>query len=395
MEQQQRERTSFSTHDSNTVRTHERRSRYALREERTSSRRSIHRLLDMSSQEGLELTTMVAFLRNPTIARMVARGNHRFHVNSLEEDNVTISSDAYFASSEITQRPRNLTEAYHAGRMIPQELYHEEEDEGEEEEEEEEGEGEEEEEEEEGEWVEDGETTMMNEALITINEHEKHTILDDATPLPRNIVMLQPPPPPALIHDPYANVSIKEFYGDEARCNPRLNMALYYLELAERDVGQDQIPRAIKHYRMSIKYFATAEAHTYLGWMYSRQGSYRRAIKECHKAIACDDTFGNPYNDIGFYLLIMNYLREGISWFERAKRAARATNRIAPYVNLAGIYRRLGMPEKALVECHEALRYDPSNRFLRDRRKELIQELGEHEAAIAILKGSCWDLAGR
>ena len=211
--------------------------------------------------------------------------------------------------------------------------------------------------------------------------------------LPRTMIPL--PPPPAFVRDPYANMSIREFYADEAGHNPRLNMALFYLNLAERDVGQDQIAKAVKHYRTSIKYFATAEAHTYLGWMYSRQGSYRRAIKECHKAIACDDTFGNPYNDIGFYLLTMNYIRESISWFERAKRAARATNRIAPYVNLAGVYRRLGMPERALVECHEALRYDPSNRFLQDRRKELIHELGEHRAAIAIIQGSCLDSAGR
>ena len=60
---------------------------------------------------------------------------------------------------------------------------------------------------------------------------------------------------------------------------------------------------AIRLYQASIKVFPTAEAYTFLGWAYSFQGEYDRAVTECPAAIAVDSTSGNPYNDIGSYLL--------------------------------------------------------------------------------------------
>ena len=49
--------------------------------------------------------------------------------------------------------------------------------------------------------------------------------------------------------------------------------------------------------------YPTAEAHTFLGWVYSFQSRYDEAIAECLEAIRVDETLGNPYNDIGSYLL--------------------------------------------------------------------------------------------
>src|SRR5947209_14538855 len=60
---------------------------------------------------------------------------------------------------------------------------------------------------------------------------------------------------------------------------------------------------AIELYRRSIEIYPTAEAHTFLGWVYSFQGRYDEAIDECLRAIQVDATFGNPYNDIGSYLI--------------------------------------------------------------------------------------------
>src|SRR5687767_13506720 len=60
---------------------------------------------------------------------------------------------------------------------------------------------------------------------------------------------------------------------------------------------------AIKLYKESIDVFPTAEAYTFLGWTYSFEGNYDLAIAECLAAIAVDATFGNPYNDIGSYLI--------------------------------------------------------------------------------------------
>src|SRR5688500_19484746 len=44
--------------------------------------------------------------------------------------------------------------------------------------------------------------------------------------------------------------------------------------------------------------YPTAEAHTFLGWVYSFQKRYDEAIAECLEAIRVDETLGNPYNDI-------------------------------------------------------------------------------------------------
>jgi len=60
---------------------------------------------------------------------------------------------------------------------------------------------------------------------------------------------------------------------------------------------------AIRLYRESLAVAPTAEAHTFLGWALSGQGDIDGAIEECKRAIAVDPEFGNPYNDIGAYLI--------------------------------------------------------------------------------------------
>jgi hypothetical protein len=49
--------------------------------------------------------------------------------------------------------------------------------------------------------------------------------------------------------------------------------------------------------------------------------------EECLRAIAIDPEFGNPYNDIGVYLMQRDKLDESIPWFEKAKQAKRFTER--------------------------------------------------------------------
>ena len=60
---------------------------------------------------------------------------------------------------------------------------------------------------------------------------------------------------------------------------------------------------AIRLYKESITLHPTADAHTYLGWTYSFQGRIEEAIAQCEIAIEIDPDFGNPYNDIGVYLM--------------------------------------------------------------------------------------------
>ena len=42
---------------------------------------------------------------------------------------------------------------------------------------------------------------------------------------------------------------------------------------------------AIELYKRSIETYPTAEAHTFLGWVYSFQNRYDEAIEECLEAI--------------------------------------------------------------------------------------------------------------
>src|ERR1700691_6811297 len=61
--------------------------------------------------------------------------------------------------------------------------------------------------------------------------------------------------------------------------------------------------RAVELYRESLALHPTAEAHTFLGWTFHFQGKIQEAIDECKLAIEVDPDFGNPYNDIGSYLI--------------------------------------------------------------------------------------------
>jgi tetratricopeptide (TPR) repeat protein len=95
-------------------------------------------------------------------------------------------------------------------------------------------------------------------------------------------------------------------------------------------------------YRRSIEIYPTAEAHTFLGWTYSFQERYDEAIAECRRAIAVDPTFGNPYNDIGSYLMAKGDLWGCVAWFQRALRAPRYESYAFPHFNLARAYEQRG-----------------------------------------------------
>lgn len=96
--------------------------------------------------------------------------------------------------------------------------------------------------------------------------------------------------------------------------------------------------RAIELYQRSIETYPTAEAHTFLGWVYSFQDRYDDAIAECLEAIRVDETFGNPYNDIGSYLLAKGDAYGSVRWFKRALLAPRYESYAFPHFNLGRVY---------------------------------------------------------
>jgi len=95
---------------------------------------------------------------------------------------------------------------------------------------------------------------------------------------------------------------------------------------------------AIELYKRSIETYPTAEAHTFLGWVYSFQSRYDEAIAECLEAIRVDETLGNPYNDIGSYLLAKGDAYGCVRWFKRALFAPRYESYAFPHFNLGRVY---------------------------------------------------------
>ena len=54
-----------------------------------------------------------------------------------------------------------------------------------------------------------------------------------------------------------------------------------------------------------------------------------KATAECLRAIEIDPHFGNPYNDIGDYLMQQGKLEEAIPWLRRSLAPAPASARIS------------------------------------------------------------------
>lgn len=120
-----------------------------------------------------------------------------------------------------------------------------------------------------------------------------------------------------------------------------------------------ELERAADAYERSLQLFPSAEAHTFLGWTHSYLGRYDEAIAECHRAIEVDSAFGNPYNDLGAYLIELGRLDEAIPWLEKAITASRYCCYFYAHTNLARVYLHKRMPEKARKSLLAALRVNP------------------------------------
>jgi Tfp pilus assembly protein PilF len=123
---------------------------------------------------------------------------------------------------------------------------------------------------------------------------------------------------------------------------------------------EGELEEAIILYTRSIAVCPTAEAHTFLGWAYSFKNRLDDAIGECKKAIAVDPSFGNPYNDIGSYLIAQGRGDEAIGWLEQAKTATRYEARHFPYMNLGRLFAGRGLTDRAIGEFEQALRLCPN-----------------------------------
>ena len=151
--------------------------------------------------------------------------------------------------------------------------------------------------------------------------------------------------------------------------------ALILFERAHKAQMKGEFGDAIDLYKRSLSMLPTAEAYTFLGWTYAMMNRYDEAIEMCHKAIEVDPEFGNPYNDIGSYLIEQGKWEEAIPWLEKALKAPRYEARHYPYINLGRVYEHQGDYRQALAAYEEALTIEPLYLPASHARRMMISRL--------------------
>ena len=134
---------------------------------------------------------------------------------------------------------------------------------------------------------------------------------------------------------------------------------------------------AVDSFRESIEILPTAEGHTFLGWSLSMLGHLEQAIAECKKAIALDPDFGNPYNDIGAYLIDLGRPDEAPPWLEKAISAKRYCCYQFPHFNLGRVRVMQGDFQAARRSFERALRLDPDYQAARMALEYLDKRFGK------------------
>ncbi len=138
-----------------------------------------------------------------------------------------------------------------------------------------------------------------------------------------------------------------------------ISLADEYFDRAYQMQLKGNIENAIKEYQISINFFPTAKAHTFLGFAYSLLGNFELAIEECKNAINLEPEYGNPYNDIGTYLLKLEKYDEAIYWFEKALMMKDNNVAYLSLFNLGKIYEKKGNWIKAYNYLNKAILLNP------------------------------------
>lgn len=146
-------------------------------------------------------------------------------------------------------------------------------------------------------------------------------------------------------------------FADDPDARTQLAEELFRQGYAKQMDGR--LEDAVLLYQQSIKTLPTAEAYTFLGWTYRFQGKLEEAIEECKNAILIDPTLGNPYNDIGAYLIDMGKPAEAIGWLERAASSRRYASYHYAWFNLGRAHAALENWESALEAFDKAAQLEP------------------------------------
>lgn len=146
----------------------------------------------------------------------------------------------------------------------------------------------------------------------------------------------------------------------------RLDAARRWFHLGYVHQFSADVLDAIELYRASIDASPTSEAYTFLGWAHSFLGDYEAAMAACEDAIHTDASFGNPFNDLGAYLLELGRADEALPWFEKALDAPRYDAPHFAYCNAGRALMELGRVADARRCFERALAAAPGYRPARE-----------------------------
>jgi len=150
--------------------------------------------------------------------------------------------------------------------------------------------------------------------------------------------------------------------------------AYQFYQAGYRSQMTGELEDAVDFYQKSLESYPTAQAYTFLGWTYSFMGQFGQAIKECKNAIFIDPDFGNPYNDIGCYLLHFGKTDEAVDWFKKSLAAKKYESYYFPNLNLGRVYTAKGDFDQALKYFRLAIKENPRD----DQAHSLIQEIKDY-----------------
>lgn len=143
-------------------------------------------------------------------------------------------------------------------------------------------------------------------------------------------------------------------------------MAQDYFELAYEMQMQGDLDRAMYYYTRSLDCVESPEAYTFMAWTESMRGSFERAIELCRLAIELDADFGNPWNDLGAYLLALDRPQEAIPYLEQALKSPRYLTYHYAHYNLGRAYEKIGDRARAREKFQAALDMEPSYALARE-----------------------------
>jgi len=138
------------------------------------------------------------------------------------------------------------------------------------------------------------------------------------------------------------------------------HLAQQHLNRAHQHQNEGRYGYALRDYRRSIAVFPSPEAYLALAAALNYLQRDEEAIEECHHAIALDPDFGQPYHDIGSYLIELGQWEQAEVWFKLALNAPNYDRRCQAYYNLGRAHEYFGRFEDALINYYAALKDDPS-----------------------------------